>query len=172
MGNVLMGDDGLGPYVVHVFEAGYEVPEGVTVEDLGTPGLDLTPYIADLDHVIFVDTVRSEGGPGELRLYRMDEVLKHPPQPRVTPHDPGLKEALLSLRFSGRAPGDLLLVGVIPGPQRRDPGLSREVRRAVPAAVAEIVAELSRLGLEPKRRATPRDPDIWWEQPPGGGEES
>ena len=101
LGNVLMGDDALGPYTVRVFEAQYEVPEGVEVRDLGTPGLDLTPHLADLTRLILVDTVRSDGDPGDLRLYRLEEVLQHAPGPRVSPHDPGVKEALLSLRFAG-----------------------------------------------------------------------
>jgi len=169
LGNVLMGDDALGPYTVRVFQAEYEVPEGVTVEDLGTPGLDLTPYLVDLKHLILVDTVRSEGEPGEIRLYDLEQVLQHPPGPRVSPHDPGVKEALLSLRFAGQGPEAMLLVGVIPGPDRGETGLSPALLRAVPAAVAEVVRELERLGLAPTRREPPGPPDIWWESPAGGG---
>ena len=43
LGNVLMSDDGFGPFVVRVLEATYECPPGVDVVDVGTPGLDLTP---------------------------------------------------------------------------------------------------------------------------------
>lgn len=168
LGNVLMGDDALGPYTVRVFEAEYEVPEGVAVRDLGTPGLDLTPHLAELRHLILVDTVRSDGEPGELRLYRLEEVLRHPPGPRVSPHDPGVKEALLSLRFAGQGPEEMLLVGVIPGPHRSEAGLSPAVERAVPAAVAEIVRELEGLGLPPRRREPPHRPDLWWEEVPEG----
>ncbi len=45
VGNALMSDDGLGPYVVRVLEAFYEFPADVEVIDVGTPGLDLTPYL-------------------------------------------------------------------------------------------------------------------------------
>ena len=45
LGNVLMGDDGFGPYVAHLLEAWYEWPDDVQVVELGTQGLDLTPYV-------------------------------------------------------------------------------------------------------------------------------
>ena len=158
LGNVLMGDDALGPTVIKVLEAEYEFPQGVSVQDLGTPGLDLTPYLAGLRAVIVVDTVHAGGAPGELRLYRRDEILKNPPQPRLSPHDPGLKEALLTLEFSGTRPGR--------GAARRcDPGGGEDGRRAqpgrasgVPLAAAEVVTELARLGVAPSVRAVPGHP--------------
>ena len=48
LGNVLMSDDGFGPYVARVLEAFYEFPDDVEVIDVGTPGLDLTPYLGAL----------------------------------------------------------------------------------------------------------------------------
>jgi hydrogenase maturation protease len=163
LGNVLMGDDALGPTVVRVFESAYEVQEGVSVTDAGTPGLDLTPYLIDLDALILVDTVKSEGPPGALRLYRKEEILRNPPQPRLGPHDPGIKESLLTLDFSGRAPREVLLVGVIPGRVEHGVGLSEGVREAVPKACEAVAEELKRLGLPARPRSLPRCPDLWWE---------
>ena len=60
VGNVLCTDDGLGPYAIKVLEAQFEFPEGVEVLDVGTPGLDFTPYLADARMVIVLDTVKGE----------------------------------------------------------------------------------------------------------------
>ena len=49
IGSVLLGDDGIGPYVVRMLEANYAFDEGVEIEDLGTPALDLIDHIAGLD---------------------------------------------------------------------------------------------------------------------------
>ena len=38
IGNVLLGDDGVGPYVVRLLEAGYEFEDGVEIDDLGNSG--------------------------------------------------------------------------------------------------------------------------------------
>jgi hydrogenase maturation protease len=164
LGNVLMADDGFGPYVIEALNAVYEFPPDVTVLDVGTPGLDLTPYLMHADKVIVVDTVRSDGPAGTIRLYRRDEILRHAPQPRLGPHDPGLKETLLALDFDGSGPSEVLLVGVIPGRTEARPFLTDAVRAAVPDAMAEVVRELDRLGAtpSPRPRALPVAP--WWER--------
>ena len=60
MGNVLLGDDGLGPYVIRLLESQYDFGEDVEVADLGTPALDLTHRIAGRQGVILVDCIASE----------------------------------------------------------------------------------------------------------------
>jgi hydrogenase maturation protease len=172
LGNVLMKDDALGPYAVRLLESRYAVPEGVTLADLGTPGLDLHPHIAGHDALIFIDTVNSDGDPGELRLYRRDDILRHAPQARVSPHDPGVKEALLWLEFASSEPVDVLLVGVIPGIVDAGVGLSRAVRDALPAVEAEVLAELERLGKTAVALDPPREPDLWWEKSGARGDGS
>ncbi|HNX50942.1 MAG TPA: hydrogenase maturation protease, partial [Thermoanaerobaculaceae bacterium] len=74
LGNVLMGDDALGPTVIRILEAGFDFAPAVTVLDLGTPGLDLTPYLSGRDSVIIVDTVNATGQPGEVRTYQREEL--------------------------------------------------------------------------------------------------
>jgi hydrogenase maturation protease len=164
LGNVLMGDDALGPTVIKVLEAEYEFSPRVSVEELGTPGLDLTPYLAGVDALIVVDTVRASGAVGEVRLYRREQILEHRLQPRLSPHDPSLEGALLAIEFSGGGPRQVLLVGVIPGEVRTKLGLSPAVRAAVPQAVAKVVEELDRLGFPPHARLTPAAPELWWER--------
>jgi len=163
LGNVLMGDDAFGPWVVQTLLARYEFPDGVSVEDLGTPGLDLMPYVADVEALVLVDTVRSDAAPGTLRLYRRDDILEHPPQTRLSPHDPGVKEALLTAEFAGSGPREVLLVGAVPADTAMGVRMSPPLREAVPLAVAEVLRELERLGRRATPRAAPLSPDIWWE---------
>jgi len=168
LGNVLSQDDGLGPFVIQTLLAGWEFDESVQVLDLGTPGLQLTPYIEGQDSLIVVDTVRSDGAPGEIRLYDREQLLKHPPAQRTSPHDPGLKETLLALELHDLSPAHVLVVGVIPGETGYEPRLTDAVRAAVPAAVGAVLAELDRLGLPATPLTEPRQPDIWWEREPPG----
>jgi hydrogenase maturation protease len=168
LGNVLMGDDAFGPYVVRVLQARYAFPAGVEVAELGTPGLDLTPYLAGLDALVVVDTVKSSGAPGDLRLYRKAEILRQPPAPRLSPHDPSLKNALLTAEFAGYGPAEVLLVGAIPESVAMGVELRPRMRVAVDAAVAEVLRELARLGLATQPAARPRPADIWWEHRSAG----
>ncbi|HUL57802.1 MAG TPA: hydrogenase maturation protease [Anaeromyxobacteraceae bacterium] len=167
IGNVLTGDDAVGPTVVRLLEAQYEVPAGVQVYDAGTPGLDLTAYLAGLHAVILVDSVRAKGAPGELRLYSKEQLLKKAPVQAVSPHEPGVREALMHADFQGVAPAVARLVGVIPAGTETGIGLSDPVRAALPAAVEAVVVELQKLGAPPRRREPPGAPDLWWEKKPG-----
>ena len=164
LGNVLMGDDALGPAAVRTVSARYEFDPGVSVIDAGTPGLDLTPFLLGQDAAIVVDTVNATGAAGEVRLYRSDELRAAPAGPRLSPHDPGLKEALLLLDLHGNGPRDFLLVGVIPERVERGIGMSEPVRQAIPEVETVVLAELDRLGVAAREKAAPEEPDLWWER--------
>jgi hydrogenase maturation protease len=166
LGNVLMGDDGLGPYVVKTLEARYAFPPDVTLVDAGTPGLDLVPFLVDADVVILIDTVKSSECPGTVRTYDKGVLMKHAPQPRLSPHDPGVKQTLMMLDFAGHAPREVLLVGVVPQWVATCPHLSEPVKAAVPLAIERVLYELKRLGLRPWPNPEPHAPDIWWENEP------
>ena len=164
LGNVLMGDDGFGPFVVEALAAAYQLPPNVSVIDLGTPGLDLTPFLSDADVVIIVDTIRAEGNPGDLRVYRREDLFKHGPPMRLGPHDPGLAQTLLTLEFAGCAPREVLLVGAIPETTAPCGRLTPTLRRAVPDALHAIVAELESIGVSPARRPSSLPVTPWWER--------
>jgi hydrogenase maturation protease len=164
LGNVLMGDDGFGPYVARAFDAQFELGADTEVIDLGTPGLDLMPWLADASHVIVIDTIRASEPPGTLRIYDKADIVRHAPFARVSPHDPGVKETLLTLEFAGRAPETVTLIGVVPARVAMGTTLTDPVARAVPAALTAITDRLRRLDIQVRRRETvnPGDFSPWW----------
>jgi hydrogenase maturation protease len=166
IGNVLTGDDAVGPHVARVVEARYELPESVQVIDAGTPGYDLTAFLAGLDAALLVDSVRAKGAPGELRVYDRAELVAKRPILAMSPHEPGVREALLNADFMGVTPPVVRLVGVIPSATESGIGLSSAVREAIPGAVARVAEELRALGVPVKERVPPRAPDLWWEKKP------
>ena len=167
IGNVLTGDDAVGPHVVRVVEARYALPEDVQVIDAGTPGYDLTAFLVGMDAAVLVDSVRAKGAPGELRVYEKAELLSRKPVLAMSPHEPGVREALLNADFMGVTPALVRLVGIIPAQTETGIGLSAEVRAAIPSAVERVAAELRALGVRVEERVPPREPDLWWERKPG-----
>jgi hydrogenase maturation protease len=163
LGNVLMGDDGFGPAVLHHLSTGWDFPAGVELCDLGTPGLDLIPYLSGADVILLVDTVRAQGPAGELRRYEKPQILANLPHPRVSPHDPGVKEALLALEFGGTAPTEVVLLGAIPQSSEMSTRLSPAVAASVGAAANAVVEELIRRGFPPVAREIAERPKAWWE---------
>jgi hydrogenase maturation protease len=167
LGNVLMGDDGFGPYVARMFEEQYELGADAEVIDLGTPGLDLTPWLADATHVIVIDTVRASEPPGSLCVYDKADIVRHVPFARIGPHDPGLKETLLALEFAGRAPDTVTLIGVVPARVAMGTTLSDPVATAVPAALTAVIGQLNALNIPVRRRELVNGDNRypWWTDP-------
>lgn len=164
LGNVLMGDDGFGPYVARVFDEQYELGVDAEVIDLGTPGLDLTPWLADASHIIIIDTIRANEPPGTLRIYDKADIVRHTPFARVSPHDPGVKETLLTLEFAGRAPETVTLIGVVPARVAMGTTLSDPIASAVPVALTAIIDQLRRLDIQVRRRQSVNGTGYcpWW----------
>jgi hydrogenase maturation protease len=167
LGSVLMGDDAAGPHVLRRLEAEYELPPGIDILDLGTPGPELAHIVEGLDALIVADTLRTPGAtPGQVRLLRRPEILRGKEPDRLSPHDPSLRGALVAASLLGRSPQDVLFVGIVPAETRLGIGLTPEVQEAVPKAVAAVVSELRRLGWGVKRRETPKTIEAWWENTP------
>ena len=132
LGNTLLGDDAVGPRVVDSLEAEGAFPEHVTVQDLGTPVLDLTPYLLDIDAVLFVDAVRMGAAPGTVRVLAREELLEIPLSPRVSPHDPGVQQALQVVELQRGQPLDAAVLGVEPVDMTLGAPLSPAVAAAIP----------------------------------------
>ncbi len=163
VGNVLTRDDGMGPFTVLSLEAGFEFHGDVALLDVGTPGLDFTPYIAHARSVIVIDAVRGKGKPGSIEVWRNEELLKAPPVARTNPHEPGLREALMATELTDSSPEEIVLIGVVPETVEGGTHLSDVVRASIPGVMTQVLAELDRLGRPALPRAEPRPPDIWWE---------
>lgn len=164
IGNVLTGDDAIGPHVVRAFEALYQVPEEVSVIDGGTPGLDLTAYMADLDGLVVVDALRARGTAGEVKVLDKAGILNKGPIVAMSPHEPGLRESILHAEFQGVTPRELKLVGVVAGSTEFGVFLTPDVRAAVPAAVEAVRREVEGMGVAVRPRTPPLAPDLWWEK--------
>lgn len=169
IGNVLMGDDAVGPHVVKLLEAGFQLPSEVALLELGTPGADLALHLEGLEAAVVVDAVRARGAAGELRLLDRAQLLSGKPVLATSPHEPGLREALVALELRGGAPAKVQLVGVIPATVELGVGLSPPVRAALPAAVDEVLRQLAALGFAASPRPRPTAPDVWWERSPDDG---
>lgn len=158
-----MGDDGVGPYFVEIFQGAYEIPPELVVVELGTPGPEFSHYLLDWDKLIVIDSVKTKGKPGEVRLYQRDEILAKIPPQRMSPHDPSLRDALLTADFVGGGPQDVLLVGVIPAKIEMGTELSPEVKAALPQVDTAVLEQLASWGITP-RRTSPGSSKVWWER--------
>jgi hydrogenase maturation protease len=134
IGNILLGDDGIGPAVVNYLFANNILSDDVTLEDLGTPSLDLPNYLTGFDRVVFIDAVAVDAPPGTIRLFSRDEIIAAAPGIRISPHEPSINDALIVLDFAGGAPREVVLIGIVPHTLENGMNLSPAVGKAIPRA--------------------------------------
>jgi hydrogenase maturation protease len=151
LGNILMSDEGVGVRIVEALDGTHDMPDGVEVLDGGTSGMDLLDMVADRDCLIVADAINADGPAG--RVIRLqDEQIKMLFETRFSPHQLGLSDLLAALRLVDRAPGRVIVVGVVPENLRLGMELSPSVIDGRDAALRMIVDELDALGVPPRAR--------------------
>ena len=156
-----MGDDGVGPYCLEVLKGAYSFPPEVELVELGTPGPEFGHILLDWNKLIVIDSVEAEGQPGDVKIYDRQEILAKPPPQRMSPHDPSLRDALLTADFVGEGPEEVVLIGVVPTKIEMGTELSEAVISTLPQVESKVVELLSGWGVAPERLAE-SSTDIWW----------
>jgi hydrogenase maturation protease len=147
VGNVLMGDDGVGVRAVEAFEARYKLGEGVEVLDGGTGGLALLEFIQGFESVIVIDAIASNAAPGSIEQYTDEELKTARQLTRPSAHQIGLYELIETARFGGNAPS-VTLIGVVPERVEAGAPLSNKIADRIEQVADRVAAELKRLGIE------------------------
>ena len=145
LGNILLGDDGVGVRVVERLQSRCRFPADVLVLDGGTLGLDLLPYLEEAHRVLIVDALEMNSAPGTLTRLEDDEV-EGSLSPKLSPHQMGLRDLLGAARLCGFRPGELILWGIQPGSVEVGLELSPAVAAQVDVVVSEVLSELGLQG--------------------------
>ncbi len=149
IGNVLMGDEGVGVHVVRRLEGG-SLPPDVACLDGGTGGFSLLEPMQEADRVVLVDATSDGAPPGTLRRLRPRFASDYPPT--LTAHDIGLKDLLDAFYLLGTTP-DVTLYAVSIAPlQEMSTELSTPLRAKLPEIAARVRSEVARC-RDPQRVA-------------------
>ena len=147
VGNLVMGDDGVGIRVVQQLQREYSFPRSVELVDGGTLGLDLLPVLEGRSHLIMVDAVETGKEPGTcVRL--AGEELPIALETKLSPHQMGLKDLLSVARLMGQSPGEMVLIGVQPGSIQMGTEMTREVSLQVESMKGAVLKELTAFGVQ------------------------
>jgi hydrogenase maturation protease len=150
LGNILLGDEGVGVRVAERLLARYAFPPDVKVLDGGTLGLDLMPYVEAADHLLVIDALNVGAAPGELARLEGEEIPAFL-SIKISPHQMGLADLLSVARLTGAYPRDVVLWGVQPAVIDVGLDLSPVVDLQVDALADKVVEEMRRWGAEPTR---------------------
>ena len=156
IGNLLWADEGFGVRCIEELNAGWEFPDSVRLMDGGTQGMFLLPWISQVDRLLIFDAIDFGLAPGELRVIRDDDVPQYMGAKKVSMHQTGFQEVLVSARLINDRPHQLALVGVQPE-QLDDYGgsLRAGIRARIPEALEQAGAVLQDWGVDMQQRAEP-----------------
>ncbi|MBW2658866.1 MAG: HyaD/HybD family hydrogenase maturation endopeptidase [Deltaproteobacteria bacterium] len=114
IGNLLLRDEGFGVHVVKYLQDNYLFPENVDIQDIGTAGIYMAPFLEECDPVLVIDVVDIEGDPGSFHFFTLDDVKAGNFQMRMSPHQLGLLEILEVCKLRDSAPENIEFYTVIP----------------------------------------------------------
>jgi hydrogenase maturation protease len=145
IGNVLMGDEGVGVHVVNEVEKAVW-PADVECLDGGTGSFLLLESMQNAEKVILIDACIDGAEAGEVRKLRPKYSKDYPKT--LTAHDIGLKDLLDAFYLMGnRAPDVTLFAISIPPLQDMQLELSPKISNAIPR-IAELVRSEAELALQ------------------------
>jgi hydrogenase maturation protease len=144
VGNAWLRDDGFGGEVARRL-AERELPDGVSVMDVGTGGLDLAyEVMRGYDGLVILDVSRQGGEPGTLYVMEPDEQSVQASIEDgevINPHGMDPQTVLRFLKSMGAWPGRVVVIACEPAEvDEMGWGLSDSVREAVQRAV-DLVCE-------------------------------
>jgi len=148
LGNLVMSDDSAGVRVVQRLMGLHRFPDGVTLMDGGTLGLDLLPYLEGVDRLLVIDAVETGRPAGTIVRLAGDEIPLALAT-KVSPHQMGLKDLLTVADLQGHAPREMVLWGVQPGSIEMAMELSPDVAAAIGPLEERVLRELAGWGVVP-----------------------
>jgi hydrogenase maturation protease len=151
VGNIILTDEGVGVRVIDALERDYAMPEGVTVIDAGTSGMEMLEDLSHLDFLLVVDAIAANKPPGALVKLSGDEVPVFFRR-NLSPHGIGLSDVLASLEFMEAEPKETVILGAQPVSMELSTELTPAIAALVPELVAQVVVELTARGLAPTPR--------------------
>jgi hydrogenase maturation protease len=140
LGNVIMGDEGVGVHVVRALEQ-HTLPANVQCLDGGTGGFILLEPLQSASRIILIDAAADGNPPGTVTRTTPRFSRDYPPT--LTAHDIGVKDLLDVFYIQGGGP-DVVLYAITIDPQQPiSMELSPQIAKAAEIAVVKILAELA-----------------------------
>ena len=140
LGNPLMGDDGAGLVALERLRVD-PLPDGVTLADGGTWGLNLLPAVEGCRRLLVIDAVRSGRPPGTVVILEREEIPRFLAT-KLSPHQIDLREVLALAEWRGTLPDETVVVGIEPAVVELRTGLSASVAAGLDALLASVHARL------------------------------
>jgi len=142
VGNLLMGDEGVGVHVAERLKV-VDLPPEVEVLEAGTHfwgdegGLDCA------EKIVIIDAVLGGGTPGTIYRFTIEELEDERDEVKFSCHDIGLVEKLRLTQLTGAKPEQIVVIGVEPARIEWNTGLSKQIEERIPEIIDAVMAEIT-----------------------------
>ncbi|TKJ29392.1 MAG: Ni,Fe-hydrogenase maturation factor [Chloroflexi bacterium B3_Chlor] len=141
VGNLLLGDEGVGIHAVRELE-GRALPPHVDVVDGGTPGLDLPDLISGYERVMIIDAVDAGAKPGTIFRFTPGDVTPKADAFPLSLHQVEILKVLELATCLGQALPPIVVYGIQPEDLSWRMNLSTALQERLPELVEAILEEL------------------------------
>ena len=142
LGNILRGDDGIGPAVLDYLRFnGYA--DNARLIDAGSDAFTLLDHLLQPEPVILIDCARMGKTPGDVRMVRLSEFTLQITDQLVSLHGFSIAEVYrMAIKMATVA--DCVVIGIEPGSIEFDQDLCTGVKACIPAAAQLVNMEMKR----------------------------
>lgn len=142
VGNLLLGDEGIGVHAVRALEA-RAWPPHVSLLDGGTGGFHLLSVFGDCDVLVLIDATLDGRPPGTVSVIEPRYASDFPKA--LSAHDIGLKDLVDSAAILGMLPRVVLVTISVADLQPMQMTLSPAVEASVPAVIDTVTHHVAGL---------------------------
>ena len=135
IGNVLMGDEGIGVHVMKELEK-ESFPENVVLVDGGTGGFHLLEYLQEYPQIIMIDATMDGKAAGTISVLEPKFASDFPKS--LSAHDIGLRDLIEATAVLGNLPKMHLITVTIDNIQSMEMELSEKIKEAISGVIDKI----------------------------------
>ncbi|MFZ2412280.1 MAG: hydrogenase maturation protease [Candidatus Methanoperedens sp.] len=141
VGNLLMGDDGIGIHVVEALRH-EALPSNVAVFSAETRAFDALEYMDGCDKAVIVDAYKKGGAPGSIYRFTFDPASEIDESFNLSMHDINFIDALRAGRGIYKLPKEIVILGIEPEVLECGLDLSFKLNDAIPNLIEAVKSEL------------------------------
>lgn len=146
IGNLLLSDEGFGIHTIQYLEEKYTFPDTVRLNDAGTAGIYMAPFLEECDPVLVIDVIVMDDEPGSVHCFNSKDIAAGTIPSKMSPHQLGLLEMLEICKLRDCNPENVEFFCVVPADLQTSMKLSPQVAPRVKEIAERIVARLRKDG--------------------------
>ncbi len=139
VGNLMMKDDGIGPFLISKLKELESLPSGIDLIDEGVGGMRIIHDIEGYDKVLIIDSTDFGGEPGDHRIFKPEEVETVKQISGRSLHEMDLIKTLELARVMGTAPSEIWIMAVQPRAVDMGDVLSEELRSRLDEYIRKVL---------------------------------